>query len=230
MTELPVRKWTQDYKEFLETLIKPESKVHTQPRAMVVVLCMAALIIVLVCEQRYPRLFCTSCLLTAAAAQLTTPHVHLRVTRIGLTFAGYPVRTMHLGAALGHVSASRWVSSHRFALNVPTYGDVELLAKLFCAQEEAPLVVDYKDFSGDGVHFQIQVVPGRVPDLLAAGAHNKLKLVTRISTGALAQAHVRALFKAHGQHAVCRQQRRRRDGRQDPPVGLCWGSWICEDW
>ena len=27
VTELPVRKWTQDYKEFLETLIKPESKV-----------------------------------------------------------------------------------------------------------------------------------------------------------------------------------------------------------
>ena len=27
ITELPVRKWTQDYKEFLETLIKPEDKV-----------------------------------------------------------------------------------------------------------------------------------------------------------------------------------------------------------
>jgi DNA topoisomerase II len=26
ITELPVRKWTQDYKEFLETLIKPEDK------------------------------------------------------------------------------------------------------------------------------------------------------------------------------------------------------------
>lgn len=26
MTELPVRKWTQDYKEFLESLIKPEDK------------------------------------------------------------------------------------------------------------------------------------------------------------------------------------------------------------
>ncbi len=44
-------------------------------------------------------------------------------------------------------------------------------------------MVDYKDFSGDGVHFQIQLVPDRVPDLLAAGAHAKLKLVTRISTG-----------------------------------------------
>ncbi len=30
VTELPVRKWTQDYKEFLETLIKPESKVSQQ--------------------------------------------------------------------------------------------------------------------------------------------------------------------------------------------------------
>jgi hypothetical protein len=50
-------------------------------------------------------------------------------------------------------------------------------------QEEAPLVVDYKDFSADGVHFQLQLVPDRVPDLLAAGAHAKLKLVTRISTG-----------------------------------------------
>jgi len=27
VTELPVRKWTQDYKEYLETLIKPEDKV-----------------------------------------------------------------------------------------------------------------------------------------------------------------------------------------------------------
>jgi len=27
VTELPVKKWTQDYKEYLETLIKPESKV-----------------------------------------------------------------------------------------------------------------------------------------------------------------------------------------------------------
>ncbi len=45
-------------------------------------------------------------------------------------------------------------------------------------------MVDYKDFSGDGVHFQIQLVPDRMPDLLAAGAHAKLKLVTRISTGA----------------------------------------------
>ena len=44
-------------------------------------------------------------------------------------------------------------------------------------------MVDYKDFSGDGVHFQVQVVPDRVPDLLAAGAHAKLKLTTRISTG-----------------------------------------------
>lgn len=26
VTELPVRKWTQDYKEFLESLIKPEDK------------------------------------------------------------------------------------------------------------------------------------------------------------------------------------------------------------
>lgn len=26
ITELPVRKWTQDYKEFLESLIKPEDK------------------------------------------------------------------------------------------------------------------------------------------------------------------------------------------------------------
>ena len=26
VTELPVRKWTQDYKEFLEGLIKPEEK------------------------------------------------------------------------------------------------------------------------------------------------------------------------------------------------------------
>ena len=26
VTELPVRKWTQDYKEFLEGLIKPEDK------------------------------------------------------------------------------------------------------------------------------------------------------------------------------------------------------------
>ena len=26
ITELPVRKWTQDYKEFLEALIKPEDK------------------------------------------------------------------------------------------------------------------------------------------------------------------------------------------------------------
>lgn len=26
VTELPVRKWTQDYKEWLETLIKPEDK------------------------------------------------------------------------------------------------------------------------------------------------------------------------------------------------------------
>lgn len=26
ITELPIRKWTQDYKEFLETLIKPEDK------------------------------------------------------------------------------------------------------------------------------------------------------------------------------------------------------------
>ena len=57
-------------------------------------------------------------------------------------------------------------------------------ADLAHAQDEAPLVVDYKDFSGDGVHFQVQLVPGRVPDLLAAGAHNKLKLVTRMSTGA----------------------------------------------
>ena len=27
VTELPVRKWTQDYKEFLESLVKPEEKV-----------------------------------------------------------------------------------------------------------------------------------------------------------------------------------------------------------
>ena len=26
VTELPIRRWTQDYKEFLETLIKPEDK------------------------------------------------------------------------------------------------------------------------------------------------------------------------------------------------------------
>ncbi len=26
VTELPIRKWTQDYKEFLETLIKPDDK------------------------------------------------------------------------------------------------------------------------------------------------------------------------------------------------------------
>ena len=26
ITELPIRRWTQDYKEFLETLIKPEDK------------------------------------------------------------------------------------------------------------------------------------------------------------------------------------------------------------
>lgn len=26
VTELPIRKWTQDYKEFLETLIKPEDR------------------------------------------------------------------------------------------------------------------------------------------------------------------------------------------------------------
>lgn len=26
VTELPVRKWTQDYKEYLESLIKPEDK------------------------------------------------------------------------------------------------------------------------------------------------------------------------------------------------------------
>lgn len=26
ITELPIRKWTQDYKEFLESLIKPEDK------------------------------------------------------------------------------------------------------------------------------------------------------------------------------------------------------------
>ena len=26
VTELPIRKWTQDYKEFLETLVKPEDK------------------------------------------------------------------------------------------------------------------------------------------------------------------------------------------------------------
>ena len=26
VTELPIRKWTQDYKEFLEMLIKPEDK------------------------------------------------------------------------------------------------------------------------------------------------------------------------------------------------------------
>ena len=31
VTELPVRKWTQDYKEYLETLIKPEDKVTLQP-------------------------------------------------------------------------------------------------------------------------------------------------------------------------------------------------------
>ena len=46
-------------------------------------------------------------------------------------------------------------------------------------------MVDYKDFSADGVHFQLQLVPDRVSDLLAAGAHAKLKLVTRISTGML---------------------------------------------
>lgn len=26
VTELPIRRWTQDYKEFLESLIKPEAK------------------------------------------------------------------------------------------------------------------------------------------------------------------------------------------------------------
>lgn len=26
ITELPVRKWTQDYKEFLESMVKPENK------------------------------------------------------------------------------------------------------------------------------------------------------------------------------------------------------------
>jgi DNA topoisomerase II len=30
ITELPVRKWTQDYKEFLEELVKPEDK-NVQP-------------------------------------------------------------------------------------------------------------------------------------------------------------------------------------------------------
>ena len=33
VTELPVRKWTQDYKEYLESLIKPDEKVSTQRRA-----------------------------------------------------------------------------------------------------------------------------------------------------------------------------------------------------
>lgn len=27
ITELPVRKWTQDYKEFLDTLLRPQDKV-----------------------------------------------------------------------------------------------------------------------------------------------------------------------------------------------------------
>ena len=45
VTELPIRKWTQDYKEFLETLIKPEDKnapalleVSTSPKTCLVLL------------------------------------------------------------------------------------------------------------------------------------------------------------------------------------------------
>ena len=52
------------------------------------------------------------------------------------------------------------------------------------AKEEAPLLVDYKDFSADSVHFQLAMVPARLPEVLAAGAHAKLKLQTKVSIGA----------------------------------------------
>ena len=32
ITELPVRKWTQDYKEFLEGMLKPQGKVCGEAR------------------------------------------------------------------------------------------------------------------------------------------------------------------------------------------------------
>lgn len=40
VTELPIRKWTQDYKEFLETLIKPEDK--NAPALIEVLTCLLA--------------------------------------------------------------------------------------------------------------------------------------------------------------------------------------------
>lgn len=44
--------------------------------------------------------------------------------------------------------------------------------------------MDYKDFSADAVHFQLQCVPARLPELLASGTHAKLKLQTKLSIGA----------------------------------------------
>lgn len=44
--------------------------------------------------------------------------------------------------------------------------------------------MDYKDFSADAVHFQLQCVPARLPALLASDTHAKLKLQTRLSIGA----------------------------------------------
>lgn len=51
------------------------------------------------------------------------------------------------------------------------------------SREEAPLILDYKDFSADSVHFQLQMVPARLPEIMAGGAHAKLKLQTRLSIG-----------------------------------------------
>ena len=35
ITELPVRKWTQDYKEFLEGMVKPDEKDAVRPPPLV---------------------------------------------------------------------------------------------------------------------------------------------------------------------------------------------------
>lgn len=44
--------------------------------------------------------------------------------------------------------------------------------------------MDYKDFSADAVHFQLQCVPSCLPGLLASDTHTKLKLQTKLSIGA----------------------------------------------
>jgi hypothetical protein len=61
------------------------------------------------------------------------------------------------------------------------------LLLLCCAAAEGPLLADYKEHHTDvSVHFEVEVVPGKLSNLLASnGLETKLKLASKISTGKL---------------------------------------------